>query len=233
MVRIVFLGPPGSGKGTYATRIAPELGIPHISSSGIFKDAEKAGLEMGKKAMEYIRQGKPVPDEIAIAAIIERLTQPDCKNGFIFDCPYNVYQAKKLDENPQTKIDLAVSFVWPKEILLEKLSARRVCENCYNIYNIANIQREIEGVKYNLPPISPKVEGICDKCGGKLVQRPDDRMEAVKVRFEEYQKRGQPLVDYYKERGILIEIRPTAEPKIMVPKILEAIRKFMSERGIK
>lgn len=187
-MNIVFVGPPGSGKGTRASRVAPKLGIPHIAVGDIFREAIAKETPMGKKAKEYYDAGKPVPNEIATKIIIERLNQEDCKDGFILDSPYNREQAEEIDKNK--KIDIAIYLDIPEEILIKRLSTRRICKEC--------------GAVYNIKTLKPEKEGICDKCGGELYQRDDDKPKAIKKRIESFRKRIDPLLDYYKEREILL-----------------------------
>ena len=191
-MKIVFLGPPNSGKGTYAKRVAPKLGLTYISTSGLFFEAAEKGLEYGKKAVEFINSGKPVPNEISAGVIIDRVTQPDCENGFILDTPYNKEQAELVDQNEKTKVDAVINIVVPEEVLKRRGTSRIICKECKQIYNKLSLK--------------PKEEGKCDKCGGELFQREDDKEEKIKVRLEEYRNRAGPLEEYYKERGILINI---------------------------
>lgn len=187
-MNIVFLGPPGSGKGTRASRVAPKLGIPHIAVGDIFREAIAKETPMGEKAKKYYDKGKPVPNEIATKIIIERLNQEDCKDGFILDSPYNKEQAKKIDKNK--KIDIALYLDIPEEILIKRLSTRRICKDCGEVYNIKTLK--------------PEQEGVCDKCGGELYQRDDDKPKAIKKRIESFRERINPLLDYYKKRGVLL-----------------------------
>lgn len=219
-MRLVFLGPPGSGKGTYASRVAPKLGIPHIGTGDIIRKAIAEKTPVGIEAEKYYNEGKPIPNEISTKAIIERISQPDCKDGFVLDSPYNREQAEAIDKI--AKIDIAINLSVSEDIIIERLSTRRVCKKCGAIYNIRTLK--------------PKVDGICDKCGGELYQREDDKPETIKKRFEEYEKRVGPLIDYYKNRGILVEIGFTKNEipegyidmplEIMLSKIMEAIKNF-------
>ncbi|MCD6398560.1 MAG: nucleoside monophosphate kinase [Candidatus Aenigmarchaeota archaeon] len=223
MPNIVFLGPPGSGKGTRASRIAPKLGIPHIAVGQIFRDAISNKTPMGEKAKEYINEGKQVPNEISVGIILERLSQPDCKNGFILDSPYDKDQAEEIDKHK--KIDVAVYVNVPEKILIRRLSSRMVCSKCGAIYNIRTLK--------------PKIEGICDKCGGRLYQRDDDKPEAVEKRIHVYKERITPLLEYYKNRGILIEAGFTVDEipegledmpaDEMAEKTLQKIKDFLKE----
>lgn len=222
-MRFIIFGPPGAGKGTYSTRVAPKLGIVKISTGDIFRDYIDQGTELGKKIEGYVKNGALVPDEIVIEVLKERVAQPDCKNGFILDgFPRTLKQAEAL--GGITKIDAIINLMVPEEILIEKLSARRICKDCGDIYNVVNINKTIEGVKYILPSMSPKVEGKCDKCGGELIQRVDDSPEVIKERLEVYDKQSRPVVEYYQDKIPFVEIRVTRGPEIMVDKIIEKLK---------
>ena len=217
----IFLGPPGSGKGTYSKRISSILGIPHISTGDLFREHLKNQTEVGKKVKEFLDSGKLVPDELTIEVVKIRLSQEDCKNGFILDgFPRTIPQAEML--KGITEIDVVTNLIIPEDILIEKTCARRNCKECGDIYNIADINRD--GIK--MPPIYPKQQGKCDKCGGELIQRQDDNEETVKNRLEIYKKETQPLIDFYKERGILKDINITGPPEEMVKVILEMLKEF-------
>jgi len=222
-LRFVFLGPPGVGKGTYASRAGPILGIPQISTGDIFRAEVKSGSELGNKVKGIMEAGGLVPDEIVIDVLKKRLEQDDAKKGFILDgFPRTIPQAEALDKI--TTIDMVLNIDLPEDILIEKISARRVCKNCGDIYNVADINRE--GI--HMPAMPPKVEGKCDKCGGELYQRPDDKVEVIKERLVAYNKQTAPLIDYYRKRGILVDFKPTAGPDEMVPKIVELLKKHGS-----
>lgn len=217
-MKIIFLGPPGSGKGTYSSRIGPKYGIPHISTGDIFRAEIKAGTELGKKVEEILKAGGLVPDELTMEVIKKRLSQPDCRNGFIADgFPRTIAQADALEKI--AKVDIVLNLVLPDDIIIEKISSRRTCKNCGNIYNIADISRE--GIR--MPPMLPKAEGKCDKCGGELIQRSDERPEIIKGRLEVYKKQTQPLIDYYRGKGLLKDIKVDSPPDEMVSKILEVL----------
>jgi len=218
-MKIIFLGPPGSGKGTYSKRVSPALNIPHISTGDIFRDHLKNETEIGKKVKQIMDSGGLVSDEIVMEIVKLRIEKDDTKNGFIFDgFPRTLEQARQLDDI--TKIDVVLNLVIPENILIEKLTARRTCEKCGNIYNIADINRE--GI--TMPPMLPEKEGICDKCGGKLIQRTDDNEETIRDRLEEYKKQTEPLISYYRKKGLLLDINIHAAPETMVPEILEKLK---------
>ena len=186
-MKIILLGPPGTGKGTQAELIAKEYGIPHISTGDMFREAIAKGTELGRMAKELTDQGKFVPDEITIGLVKERLAKPDCRKGFILDgFPRTIPQAEALDRI--TKIDSTILLESSDEIIIKRLSSRRQCRKCNAIYGLEK---------------RPKKEGVCDKCRGQLYQRDDDREEVIKKRLEVYNKQTAPLIGYYKKKGIL------------------------------
>jgi adenylate kinase len=192
-MKLVLMGKPGAGKGTQAESIVRKLFIPHISTGDIFRSAIKAETEMGKLAQEYIEKGQLVPDEVTIGIVRDRLSQPDCKEGFLLDgFPRNVAQAEALDEMLKdfgTRLDGVIDIDVPDEKLVERLTGRRVCRSC--------------GVSYHMLYNPPAQPDVCDKCGGELYQRSDDTEETVKSRLAVYASKTAPLLEYYKEKGLL------------------------------
>ena len=196
-MKLILLGAPGAGKGTQADIIKKKLGIPTISTGNILRAAVKNGTPTGLQAKAYMDAGKLVPDEVIIGIITERLAEDDCKNGYILDgVPRTIAQAEAM-EKAGIVFDAVVSIEISDETIMERMSGRRVCESC--------------GASYHLVAVPPKTEGICDKCGGKLVQRKDDAPETVKARLEVYHKETEPLKDFYAKRGLLksVENQPT------------------------
>ena len=192
---IIMLGAPGTGKGTVASILSQELEIPQVSTGDIFRKNIKEKTELGIIADKYISKGNLVPDEITIDIVKNRLNDDDVKNGIILDgFPRTVAQAEALDkilEEKGKKVDIVLNLETPEDEIIERIVNRRACSNqdCKAVYNLI------------LNP--PKVEGICDKCGSKLIQRQDDNVETVKLRFENYIKQTSPLVEYYKNNGVL------------------------------
>ena len=195
-MNIVFLGPPGAGKGTQAKRITEKYGIPQISTGDMFREHLSKGTELGKKAKEYMEKGQLVPDEIVLSMVEERLKQADCERGFILDgFPRTVAQAEALDEMLAKwgkKIDYAIAIEVPDEVLVERLTGRRTCKKC--------------GMMYHIKFKPPKEENKCDVCGGELYQRPDDNEETVRNRLKVYYESTAPLIEYYEKKGVLHRI---------------------------
>lgn len=193
---IILLGAPGAGKGTQAAAVAQKLNLAHIASGDLFRQALEQGTKLGLQAKTYMEKGRLVPDEITIQMVLERLALPDKKNGVIFDgFPRNLVQAKALDEalSRQNKaLDKVVYLTVSQDELIKRLSGRRVCRNCQAVYNI-----------HNSPP---RVKGRCDRCGGELYQRPDDRIETVRKRLDIFFVETAPLIDYYTRKGKLLEV---------------------------
>ena len=198
-MRLLIMGPQGVGKGTQAALLAEHFNIPTISTGNILRAAVKEGTPIGLQAKSYMDAGKLVPDEIIIGIIQERLAEPDCAGGFILDgVPRTIAQAESL-EKAGIRFDDVISIEIPDEAIMERMSGRRVCEHC--------------GASYHLVAVPPKVAGVCDSCGGKLIQRHDDEPETVKHRLEVYHKETEPLKDFYAERGLLrsVENQPSVE----------------------
>ena len=198
-MKIIMLGAPGAGKGTQAKKIADKYSIPHISTGDIFRANIKNGTELGKKAKQYMDQGALVPDELTCDLVMDRIQQDDCKNGFVLDgFPRTIPQAEALDAalgKINEKMDYAIDVDVPDENIVNRMSGRRACLNC--------------GATYHLISIPPKVEGICDRCGSEIVLREDDKPETVQKRLKVYHEQTQPLIDYYKNQGILKSVDGT------------------------
>ena len=192
-MRLVLLGAPGAGKGTQAKKLIEKHGIPQISTGDILRKAVADGTPLGKEAKSYMDKGELVPDKVVIGLIEDRLKQPDCKKGFILDgFPRNTAQAETLDamlKKLNMPLDSALSVDVPKDDLMKRLTGRRTCKGCQQMYNI-----------YFSPP---KKNGVCDRCGGELFHRDDDKEETIKRRLDVYDAQTAPLISYYKKSGIL------------------------------
>lgn len=213
MLRAVLLGPPGAGKGTQAVRLVEKYEIPHISTGDIFRKNIKEGTELGKKAQEYMNAGALVPDELVVDLVKDRLQQDDCENGFLLDgFPRTIFQAEKLDEflsESNQKMDIVINLKVEKEALIKRLTGRRVCKDC--------------GASYHIVNIPPKKEGVCDICGGELIQRKDDNIETVENRINVYEDQTAPLIGYYKEAGSLVDFDGEASLDEVFDAIVQAI----------
>ncbi len=187
-MKIIFLGAPGSGKGTHATRVKTELGVPHISTGDIFRENIKGGTPLGVLAKSYIDKGALVPDDVVIKIVEDRLSRDDCKNGFILDgFPRTIYQAEALKKI--ASIDVVINLVVDDEAIVKRVAGRRMCR-CGETYNVAFLNGAT----------------TCAKCGGELYQREDDKEETVKSRLEVYHKETAPLIDYYRKEGLLKDV---------------------------
>lgn len=195
-MNIIIMGPPGAGKGTQAELIVSTFKVPHISTGDMFREAVAAGTPLGKKAKEYMDQGALVPDEVTIGLVEERLAQSDCNAGFLLDgFPRNLKQAEALDQalaRLSKKLDVAVDVQVPFGILVERMTGRVTCKKCKAVYHL----------KFN----PPTQTGICDKCGGELIQRADDTGETAQKRLTVYEAETDPLRSYYEKQGILAAV---------------------------
>ncbi|GIP36279.1 adenylate kinase [Paenibacillus sp. J2TS4] len=213
-MNILFMGPPGAGKGTQAERIVSEFDIPHISTGDAFRLAKSQGTPLGLEAQKYMDQGLLVPDDITIGIVRERLMQPDCEQGFLLDgFPRTTAQAEALDqimESMGRQLDYVIDLKVDRNLLMARLTGRRICKSC--------------GATYHVLFNPPKVEGICDKCGGELYQRADDNEEKVGTRLDEYTSKTTPLLDYYQAKGILRQVDGEQEINSVTAKIYSLLR---------
>lgn len=214
-MKIILMGPPGAGKGTQAEKLVDLYQIPHISTGDMFRKAQKDGTELGLKAKSYMDQGQLVPDEVTVGIVKERLAEVDCKEGFLLDgFPRTVQQADALDTilaELDMALDCVVNIEVDKAFLVDRLTGRRVCRTCGATYHIANK--------------APKVEGVCDKCGGELYQRGDDTIETVSNRLDVYAAQTAPLIDYYKSKGIMSSIDGSKSMEDVLADIRTALEK--------
>ena len=208
-MKIIMLGAPGAGKGTQAKQIAAKYGVPHISTGDIFRANLKEGTELGLKAKVYMDQGQLVPDSLTLELIMDRFSKDDCRNGYVLDgFPRTIPQAEALTKalkDNNDRLDYAIDVDVPDENIINRMSGRRACAKCGGTFHI----------KYN----PTKVEGICDLCGGELYIRNDDKPEIVQKRLVAYHEQTQPLIDYYRNEGILKTVDGTQD----VDKVFEDI----------
>jgi adenylate kinase len=214
-MKLVIFGPPGSGKGTYASRLHARLGIDVIATGDILREIMKEDTPLGRKVKGFVEKGHLVPDDVVIQVLKQRLDKSSGEKGFILDgFPRTIEQAKTLDK--LVKIDGVIQLTVPDWIIIERLSSRRICKSCGEVYNVRFLR--------------PKMEGICDKCGGQLYQRSDDMPDVIKGRIEVYERQTEPILQYYKEKGT-----PFAEfkceslelpPEVAVDNILKQIRQL-------
>ncbi|HEY8436953.1 MAG TPA: adenylate kinase [Haloplasmataceae bacterium] len=216
-MNLLIMGPPGAGKGSQAAKIISAYGIPHISTGDMFREAIKSGTPLGLEAKRYIDAGELVPDEVTNGIVKERLQQADCRKGFLLDgYPRTINQAVALDEMLHTlgkKIDAVLNMECSEETIIKRIAGRRICQQCGATYHILNHP--------------PKVENVCDRCGGALYQRKDDNPDTVKNRLEVYYKQTAPLIEYYRSKGNLIMLDGNLEIDelfIDVKRILDGLK---------
>jgi adenylate kinase len=194
-MRLIILGAPGSGKGTACAVLKETYGLAHISTGDIFRENIKNGTPLGNEAKSYIDQGALVPDSVTIRMVEDRLAKDDCANGFILDgFPRTTAQAEALDDILASKdagIDAVICVVTDDALIMDRVTTRRVCSSC--------------GASYNVKYMPSKVEGVCDACGGEVIQRSDDTAETVKKRLDTYYENTKPLIDFYAKRGLIVE----------------------------
>jgi adenylate kinase len=208
-MNIIMLGAPGAGKGTQAAVLCEHFNIPTISTGNIIREALRTGTEMGLKAKSFMDAGQLVPDEVVIGIVKDRLQEDDCKAGYILDgFPRTIPQAEALDEMG-ANIDCVIDIEVPDDVIVNRLSGRRVCEKC--------------GRPYHTESLKPKVDGVCDDCNGALVQRKDDQIETIKNRLDVYHKETEPLVNYYKAQGKLVVVEGQDTVADTTASVLKAI----------
>ena len=206
MNNFIFLGPPGAGKGSLAVKVAEDYKIPHISTGDIFRANIKAQTPLGVKVKAIIDSGSLVSDELTFELVKDRLAQDDCKNGYILDgFPRTIPQAEMLEKLvDDVKV---VNFEIKDEIVIRRLSTRRVCKAC--------------GANFNVLTLPPKVEGVCDKCGGELYQRDDDKQESILHRMDVYREQTEPLINFYKNKGKITDLDASIETDVLLGKFKE------------
>ncbi|NOY23631.1 MAG: adenylate kinase [Acidobacteria bacterium] len=206
--KVVFLGAPGTGKGTQAKKLSAKYGLPHVSTGDILRNAVKMGTELGLKAKTIMDRGDLIPDEVILGIIKNRLVKPDCKKGFLLDgFPRTLAQAEALDSF--NSVNCAIQIDVPDDVLVKRLVLRRSCPSCGTMYHL----------EYQLP----RVEGVCDKCGTALVQREDDREDVVKSRFRVYVEKTAPLIGYYQGKGVLHNVNGNRNVEVVFSEIVQIL----------
>jgi adenylate kinase len=208
MMNLIFLGPPGAGKGTLAARVKEAYSIPHISTGDLFRDAIRNETELGKRVKAILDSGDLVPDEVTVEMVRRRLQEKDAQNGFILDgFPRTIGQAESLEDF--ARIDAVINLIVEKDLLITRLSGRRIAKQSGRVYHI----------HYN----PPKVQGKCDETGEKLIQRPDDKPEAIENRLEVYRTQTEPLIAFYREKNILHDVDASPSPEA----VYDSLRPFL------
>jgi len=197
-MKLIFLGPPGAGKGTLAGLVAKDLAVPQISTGDIFRDAIKRETDLGKQVKAIVGRGDLVPDELTVSLVRERLAAPDAVKGFILDgFPRTIPQAEALERFQ--KLDAVVNFVIGDDVVITRLTGREVCRSCGAIYHVRNMPS--------------KVKGVCDRCGGPTYTRDDDKLESITNRLDVYKRQTEPLVAFYRQRGLLRDVDSSTTPE--------------------
>jgi len=214
-LKAIIFGAPGAGKGTYASRLQAKLGVDVIAMGDIFRELIKQDSDLGRKVKGFVEKGALVPDDVVVEVLKDHLSKIPAGKGFILDgYPRTLDQAQKLDT--VTPIEVIILLDVPDTIIIERLSSRRICRKCGEVYNVRFLK--------------PKVEGVCDKCGGQLYQRPDDNPEVIRKRLQVYQEQTKPLLDFYKKKQVPFVVSKTtqidASPEEMVEKILAGLRRL-------
>lgn len=211
-IRLVLLGKQGAGKGTQASYLARHYVVPHVSTGDMFREAVREGADLGRELKSYMDAGELVPDDLVIRLVVERLGRPDADRGFVLDgFPRTRPQAEALDQALDSRdgVEAVVNLLVPDDVVMRRLSGRRVCADC--------------GANYHLEERLPREEGRCDQCGGRVVQRDDDTPAAIARRLALYAEATAPLVDFYRERGLLVEVDGLGTPIEVFDRLVKAV----------
>ena len=211
-MRVVFFGPPGAGKGTIAARLSEERSIPHISTGELFREAIKNSTPLGVKVKTIIDSGSLVPDSMTVDLVQKRLSSADVENGFILDgFPRTIPQAEALSEI--SKIDCVLNIHVEDEIIVKRLTGRRICTVCGNSHHLVFLR--------------PQKPGVCDRCGGKLLQREDDTEGSIRKRLEVYKKQTEPLIQYYRSENLIVDVDGTPAPEVVYELTAKSLSEFL------
>ena len=214
MMKLIIFGPPSAGKGTQAQRLSEKYGIPQVSTGDLLREAVAKQTSLGVKIKSYLETGRLGPDDLIVQLISDRVSRPDCADGYLLDgFPRTMGQAVELDK--MTDIDLVLSIVVDLELLVERAIGRRICKECASVYH----------VKFS----PPKVEGVCDKCGGALIQRDDDREETVRKRLSVYTEQTAPLIDHFRAKGILVDVDGSLGIEAVSEQMVKAVEHLRSD----
>jgi adenylate kinase len=217
-VRVILLGPPGAGKGTQAVKVSEAFGIPHISTGDIFRENVRGDTELGREAKRYMDAGDLVPDEVVVGMVADRLAQPDAADGFCLDgFPRTVPQAQALEDllvQRDAPLEVVVRFAVAEDEVVERLTGRRTCSQCGAVFHVSHAP--------------PSTEGVCDACGGELLQRDDDTEDVVINRLEVYRKQTEPLEHFYWERGLLRDVEAVGPVEDVTARTLDLLREYAS-----
>ncbi|MCJ7607329.1 MAG: adenylate kinase [Thermoplasmata archaeon] len=213
-MKLIIFGPPSAGKGTQAQRLSEKYGIPQVSTGDLLREAVAKQTPLGVKIKSYLETGRLGPDDLIVQLISDRVSRPDCADGYLLDgFPRTMGQAVELDK--MTDIDLVLSIVVDLELLVERAIGRRICKRCASVYH----------VKFS----PPKVEGVCDKCGGVLIQRDDDRQETVRKRLSVYTEQTAPLIDHFRAKGILVDVDGSLGIEAVSEQMVKAVEHLRSD----
>ena len=213
MLKVLIMGPAGSGKGTVSDKIVETYQLQHISTGDMFRDEIKRETSLGREANSYITKGLLVPDDVTIRMVKKRLKRKDCQNGYILDgFPRSVPQAEAIEE---IGINCVLNLTIDKQVLEDRIVYRRICKQC--------------GAAYNLKSLPPMVEDVCDKCGGQLYQRADDSLEKLEVRLNSYENETRPVVDLYREKGVVYDIDAAQSPQQVFNQVKEVLDRIKGE----
>lgn len=220
-IKLLFTGPPGVGKGTYASRISHHFSLPHISAGDLLRAEVSKASDLGVALESYLSKGLLAPSALVNQIIFKRLREDDCvQRGFILDgFPRNLVQAREFHESENIRFDAVINFHQHHEVIVSKLAGRRMCSSCGTGYNLAHVKYG----KLDLPPMLPKVSGTCDACGGTLIQRADDNVEVIRKRLQVYEESTEPMLAFYRESSHFLDFDVDGAPSHCMPHLIRAV----------